>query len=110
MANGKVYEDIACTYLKKNKYKILKRNFKIKFGEIDIICKKDDVLIFVEVKGGTDKLSDPAYRANRKKLLKISQVAQIFIQNSNIEFSETRIDVISVNYDGKINHYKSQRF
>jgi len=110
MANGKKYEDIACTYLKKNKYKILKRNFKLKFGEIDIICKKDDVLVFVEVKGGTDKLSDPAYRANRKKLLKVAQVAQVFIQSSNIEFSETRIDVISVNLKGNVNHYKAQRF
>ena len=48
---GKLGEDIACLYLEKNNYKIIKRNFRCKQGELDIIAfnlKKE--LIFIEVK------------------------------------------------------------
>jgi len=43
-------EEKVAEYLLKDGYKILKRNFHSKFGEIDIIAKKDDILSFIEVK------------------------------------------------------------
>ena len=48
---GQIGEDLACRYLLNNKYKIVDRNYREKWGEIDIICKdKNGVLVFVEVK------------------------------------------------------------
>ena len=56
---GQFGENIACGYLVKNKYKIVERNFRQKWGEIDIIAKAPDkTLVFVEVKTvrGVEKL------------------------------------------------------
>lgn len=52
---GNIGEQAVCNYLAKNGYEILKRNFTVKGGEIDIIAKKNDTICFVEVK--TRKLS-----------------------------------------------------
>lgn len=50
MESGKLAEDFAACVLKKHGYKILQRNFRSRFGEIDIIAKKNEYLVFVEVK------------------------------------------------------------
>lgn len=50
IAVGKRGEDIASEYLRKNGYRILERNFKKPWGEIDIICDFNGAIIFVEVK------------------------------------------------------------
>lgn len=47
---GNKAEDFACQYLQKLGYKIIQRNFQVKGGEIDIIAKYDNQLIFIEVK------------------------------------------------------------
>lgn len=47
---GNVGEKAVCNYLTKKGYQILKRNFCIRGGEIDIIASKDDIIAFVEVK------------------------------------------------------------
>lgn len=50
MQKGKFYEDRAVDYLKLKGYRILKRNFRSPYGEIDIIAKDKDYTCFVEVK------------------------------------------------------------
>ena len=49
---GQLGEDIALGYLKNRGFDVIERNYRKKWGEIDIICKKDSVLHFVEVKAG----------------------------------------------------------
>ena len=47
---GAIGEDIACTFLVKHGFSVIGRNYRKKYGEIDIICKKDKILHFIEVK------------------------------------------------------------
>lgn len=62
---GKIGEDLACEYLVERGYKILKRNYKEKWDEIDIICRaKDRTLVFVEVK----TLADGSNEADNRRL------------------------------------------
>ena len=53
-AKGNIAEEKACVYLHENGFEIIERNFYSRFGEIDIIVVKDNVLHFVEVKSGED--------------------------------------------------------
>ncbi len=53
-AKGNLAEDKACKFLDENGFMIVERNFYSRFGEIDIIASKDEVLHFVEVKSGLD--------------------------------------------------------
>lgn len=106
---GVLYEEQATKYLIKKGYKILERNFKTKFGEVDIIALDKNTLVFIEVKGGKDTLYDPAERADINKLKKVMRIAEFFINKYKDDFEEVRIDVISVNKKFEINHYPSQR-
>ncbi len=53
---GKFGENVTAYYLEKKGYKILRRNFRVKGGEIDIIAEKDGIIAFVEVK---TRMPDP---------------------------------------------------
>ena len=53
-AKGDIAETKACNYLLDNGYQVIERNFYSRFGEIDIIAFKEEVLHFVEVKSALD--------------------------------------------------------
>lgn len=66
---GNEAEDKASSYLQKEGYAILERNFHSKFGEIDIIAKKENILHFCEVKFSQNY--DPITRITSSKMNKI---------------------------------------
>jgi len=76
-------EEKVAKYLLKNGYKILKRNFHSKFGEIDIIAKKDNILSFIEVK--YSKNYDPIYRITPAKIQKIIKTIDYFFMLNNCD-------------------------
>ncbi len=110
---GDIGEEYAVKYLKKNKYKILTRNFSSKAGEIDIICRKKDTLIFVEVKArSTNNYGTPAEAVNYFKQKKIINCAKYYIMKHKINDMFISFDVIEVFMDLnhkaiKINHIKN---
>ena len=76
---AKFGEDIAAQFLENNDYEILKRNYHSVYGEIDIICKKDNQLIFVEVKARqSDKFGGPLDAITENKKDKISPKLRLF--------------------------------
>jgi len=79
---GKNAEDKACEFLEKNDFKILKRNFYFKGGEIDIIALKDNTIHFIEVKSGNG--FEPIYNITSSKLQKIIKGAYIYIQKNRL--------------------------
>lgn len=87
-------EEKAVEYLKDNGYSIIERNFHSRFGEIDIIAKKDDILHFFEVKYSKDY--DAITRITPKKLHKIIKTIDYYIYKKNID-SDYQIDALIVN-------------
>jgi len=79
---GQLGEDIACEYLVKNKYKIIGRNFRQKWGELDIIATAPDkTLVFAEVKTMTssgDNGLKPEDQLTQAKLKKLQKTASLY--------------------------------
>ena len=83
-------------YLKKHKYKIIARNYKKPYGEIDIIAENKEVIAFVEVKTRKENsLTQPVDAVNRKKQMKILKTADMYMYENNID-KECRFDVCEV--------------
>lgn len=97
-------EEIASCFLKENGYKILKKNYKTKFGEIDIIAKDEDTFAFIEVKTRySDRFGSPVEALSKSKQRHISKVALWFLKENNLWDRKARFDVVSVVYSSKDN-------
>ena len=95
-------EKVAVNYLKTHNVKIIDRNIKTNYGEIDILGKKDGVLIFFEVKTRlTEIFGYPEVAVNYKKQEHMKNSALDFIQSNQDIDMDWRIDVIAVNIDNK---------
>ncbi|KQC09078.1 MAG: hypothetical protein APR62_03375 [Smithella sp. SDB] len=94
---GKEGEKIAAAYLKKNGYRIIETNFRCAIGEIDIIAREKDELVFLEVKTRRSKdLGFPEQAVGIKKQKKMSQLALWYLQYKNIKNTNSRFDVLAV--------------
>ncbi len=94
---GKKSESIATTHLKKHGYKILEQNYRTKLGEIDIIAKDKDTLVFVEVKARrSDRFGNPKYAVTSKKQRKISMVALLYMKSTKQSNVKARFDVVAI--------------
>ncbi|ALB47484.1 MULTISPECIES: YraN family protein [Clostridium] len=109
---GSFSEDLAKKYLEKNDYSILDCNFKNFLGEIDIICKKNNLLIIVEVKSRyNNNYGSPRESVNFSKQRSIIKVANSYINYKRLPNINVRFDVIEVylnleSTNFKINHIK----
>jgi len=97
---GDLGETIACKFLESKGFTILDRNYRKKYGEIDIIARKGNSIRFVEVKSISRENSDfrPEEQAHPKKIGKIARVAD-FYMNQREGQEEYQIDVIGVFID-----------
>jgi len=99
---GKKGEDAAVDYLKQNGYKILKRNYKNKLGEIDIIAKDRKTLCFVEVKARTNfRFGEPQEAVTAHKQKKIIKVALSYLKQYNLLTCPARFDIASVIFNNQ---------
>ncbi len=109
---GDLGEKTAVKFLKKNKYKIVETNFSAKTGEIDIICKNKDFIVFVEVKTRKkDSLVNGVFAVNKRKQSHILKTASFYLKLNKID-KQPRFDIIEVviNSDGKytvVEHYEN---
>ena len=96
---GKEGENIASDFLRNKGFSIIRKNYRTVFGEIDIIAKDKDVIVFVEVKTRADNsFGHPFEAVDRKKREKIRKVALSFMKTLKKEFP-SRFDVISITRD-----------
>lgn len=109
-AKGFYGEELACKYLENNDYRILKRNYKNCFGEIDIIAIEKNEIVFIEVKMRTEKKYGNGFDAiNFYKIKHIENVATVFIKNNKLEAHPIRFDAIQIYKMGesfKLEHIK----
>ncbi|SDC61055.1 putative endonuclease [Desulfurella multipotens] len=99
MVFGQNCEHRAVSYLKAQGYVVLLRNFKYKGGEIDIIAKKGNVLIFVEVKGRRNLSFGSAKEAvDQNKQKRIIEGSKLFMLKNNLNENDynIRFDVITI--------------
>ena len=102
---GKLGEQIAVEYLSKNKYQILERNFYCRQGEIDIVAKDKDEIVFVEVKTRSNyNFGRPSEAVDYNKQKHIYRVAKYYLYKRNLLNLFVRFDVIEVLIEnGKFN-------
>lgn len=94
---GKIGEDIATKYLEQSGYEIIQRNFECKQGEIDIIAKDKDEIVFIEVKTRSSALyGQPKDAVDETKQKHIYNSAEFYIYIRHLENFPVRIDVIEV--------------
>ena len=99
---GNFGEDAAARFLKRNRYKILERNYVGKRGEIDIIASKKTMMVFVEVKtrnaeNENTRESRPAASVNSQKQRRLIHVANEYARRGHkADECMMRMDIIEV--------------
>ncbi|MCH5298313.1 MAG: YraN family protein [Ruminococcus sp.] len=104
-------EEFAVKFLKKNKCKIITRNFSCKSGEIDIIAENKEFILFVEVKTRQEgQMLEPRYSVDKKKQQRLLKTASYYMQSHKTS-KQPRFDVaeVIVNNEGEmsINYLKN---
>ncbi len=106
-SKGSKGEDIAADYLAQNGCEILQRNYYIRGGEIDIICKDGEAVVFCEVKlRNSDKFGVPSEAVGISKQKRISKAALDYAYKNKTIDENYRFDIIEI-YNGKINHIRN---
>ena len=96
---GKAAEEAAVNFLRAKGYKILERNYKNKFGEIDIIAKDKGVICFLEVKARhSSEFGLPQEAVSHLKQQKISRVAVTYLKSNKLLDCCARFDVLALLY------------
>ncbi|MEK7113734.1 MAG: YraN family protein [Patescibacteria group bacterium] len=100
---GEMGENIAERFLVKHGFSILDRNYTKKWGELDIVAKKDNKIHFIEVKSVTHE-TDTSYRAEDNmhpwKMKRLSRTIQTYLLDKDIEEDiEWQVDLVLVYMD-----------
>ena len=109
-ATGRAAEEIAVRTLQEKGYTILERNFSNRFGEIDIIARDGETLVFVEVKAKTGiEFGLPEDMISPGKLARIRNMATLYMNGKSVP---CRIDVVAIvlgpdNEVMRLTHYEN---
>jgi putative endonuclease len=94
---GKEGEEIAENYLIQQGYQIIERNFHSRQGEVDIIARDRDSLVFVEVKSYSYRsYGSPVGAIRKAKKQSLIHAAQTYLYKKNIQDTYSRFDVIAI--------------
>jgi len=92
---GRWGESIAAEYLEQNSYRVVARNIRTPYGEIDIVAEKDSITCFIEIKTRTSSTyGPPEIAVTAKKQQHMLSAAEHYTQEHEID--HWQIDVIAV--------------
>lgn len=98
---GELGERLALKKIKRLGYKFIAKNYRCSLGEIDLIAKDDDCLVFIEIKTRKGKSTSYAKEAiDQRKMLQLSKVALAYMKANNCCDVKSRFDVIAINIKG----------
>ena len=90
-------EEVACTFFKERGYDILHRNYRVPVGEVDLICQKGDVIVFVEVKvRRSSNFGGPEEAITPFKMERMIKAAKWYIMEHSVDDEELRFDCICI--------------
>ena len=99
-AFGKTGEDLAAVELERRGYAILARRYRTRYGEIDIVARVDDTLVFVEVKARTNGERGTAVEAiTPQKQRKLALMAADYLARHELANIACRFDVVAIDGD-----------
>jgi putative endonuclease len=109
-AAGLAAEERACGHLAGEGFAVLERNFRAPGGEIDIVARRGDLLVFVEVRSREDSgFGSPEETVDRRKRLRVVAAARRYLSTAPPDsWREARFDVIAVEGEGEtasLRHY-----
>jgi len=111
---GKKGEDQASAYLMLKGYRILERNFRVGQGEIDLIARRGDKLVFIEVKTRRGKSQGtPLEAVTPHKVKRLSAAAAVYLAGNPQERGDCRFDVVTLGPDKnllgllKVRHFEN---
>ncbi len=94
---GRIGEDIAFQYLIDHDFKLIDRNFRSKFGEIDIIAQKGNKIFFVEVKTRSNLKKGMPYEAiNKRKIHQLKKASTYFLMQNNYKSLKYTLSAFSI--------------
>ena len=103
---GSEKEMLAAEFLKSHGYQILEMNYRCRQGELDIVARRDEMLVIAEVKYRADfACGDPAEAVDVRKQRRICRVTLDYLmRHPQFQEKPCRFDVICVYGDGQIRH------
>jgi len=110
---GKWGEETAARYLAAHGHQILENNYRTPYGEIDLITRLEDTIVFVEVKTrASDTLGMPEISVTSRKQVHMIQSAEYYIQQHPLSSHTWRIDVVAIQRQAsggspKITHFEN---
>lgn len=108
---GSHAEDIAVRFLKRKGYRIIERNFYCRFGEIDIVAKDGDELVFVEVRSGSDyRFADPLESIHGMKIKRLKKLVLGWLNLRQIQECNIRLDTVVIVFREKSEENILERF
>ena len=89
-------ESLGVRYLQEKGYEILEQNFRCKLGELDIVAKMNEYLVFCEVKTKRDPKFHPSYSITQKKMKKLHQLGLFYMSSRRLHQLQPRFDVLAI--------------
>lgn len=99
-------ENIVVNYLIKQQWNILHKRFHNPYGEIDLIAKKENLLLFVEVKA-RKKMNDALAAISLHQQKRLLKAAEYYLEYNYPEIENVRFDLIAIDQLGQIEHFEN---
>jgi len=94
---GRLGEDLAVDWLRGHGYTLVKRNYRRRFGEVDVIARQGEYLVFIEVKTrSSGRFGSPFEAVTAKKQQQLSRIAKDYLSRYKLTDTPCRFDVLSV--------------